>query len=240
MRLSFAKDRILAVMAHPDDAELVCGGTLARARAEGAAIAICAMCKGDKGKGAGSRDKGGEELSQRRRGEAAAAAKILGAEFFWFGCGDGELYDNYENRRQLLEIYRQYKPTLLIGHPQNDYHPDHRAAAALTEAASWFCASRGHVTASPALEAPPVLWLADTINMSAFDPDFYIDITGHIDVKQAMLNCHKSQLMRGKDGDFTPLMELMLRQVAVRGSQANVTAAEAFRAHHALKRAVAF
>src|SRR5207302_4511809 len=175
MRLSFAKDRILAVMAHPDDAELVCGGTLARARADGAAIAICTMCKGDKG--AGSREKGGEELAVRRRGEAERAAKILGADLIWFGCGDGELYDNAENRRKLIEIYRQFKPTLLIAHCQQDYHPDHRAAYALTEAASWFCASRGHVTDSSALPAPPVLWLSDTVNMSGFDADFSIDIT---------------------------------------------------------------
>jgi len=225
-------------MAHPDDAELVCGGTLARAKAEGADIAICAMCKGDKG--AGSREKGGEDLAQRRHNEAESAAKILGAHFFWFGCGDGELYDTFENRRKLIEIYRQFKPTLLIAHCQEDYHPDHRAAYALTEAASWFCASRGHVTASPALPAPPVLWLADTINMSGFDADFYIDISGFIDIKKRMLDCHKSQLVRGKDGDFTPLLELMMRQVHTRGSQANVSAAEAFCAHHALKRAVAF
>jgi len=225
-------------MAHPDDAELVCGGTLARAKAEGAAVAICTMCKGDKG--AGSREKGGEALSLRRREEAGQAAKIVGAELFWFACPDGELYDNYENRRKLMEIYRQYKPTLLIGHNNKDYHPDHRAAYALTEAASWFCASRGHITDTAPLPAPPVLWLADSINMAQFDPDFYIDITGFMDVKRSMLACHKTQLVRGKDGDFTPLLEMMTRQVHTRGSQANVEEAEAFCAHHALKRALAF
>ena len=51
MRITFQHDRVLAVMAHPDDAELLCAGTLARARADGAAIAICVMCRGDKGAG---------------------------------------------------------------------------------------------------------------------------------------------------------------------------------------------
>src|SRR5438105_13444852 len=49
MRLSFAGDRVLAVVAHPDDAELLCAGTLARARAEGAAVAVAVLCRGDKG-----------------------------------------------------------------------------------------------------------------------------------------------------------------------------------------------
>jgi N-acetylglucosamine malate deacetylase 1 len=51
MKLSFTNDRVMAVMAHPDDAELLCAGTLARAKADGAAIAICVMCAGDKGAG---------------------------------------------------------------------------------------------------------------------------------------------------------------------------------------------
>ena len=45
MRLDFAGERVMAVVAHPDDAELLCAGTLARARSEGAAIAICVMCR---------------------------------------------------------------------------------------------------------------------------------------------------------------------------------------------------
>src|SRR6185369_17945810 len=49
MHLSFAGDRMLAVVAHPDDAELLCAGTLARARADGAAIGVCVLCQGDKG-----------------------------------------------------------------------------------------------------------------------------------------------------------------------------------------------
>ena len=49
MRLDFAGERVMAVVAHPDDAELLCAGTLARGRSEGAAIAICVMCRGEKG-----------------------------------------------------------------------------------------------------------------------------------------------------------------------------------------------
>src|SRR5436190_534555 len=163
MRLSFEQDRLLAVMAHPDDAELLCAGTLARAKADGAAIGIVVMCRGDKG--AGSSTASGDALGRVRQEEAAAAAEMLGAKLFWFGAGDGELFDSYENRRKLMEIYRQFRPTLAIIHAHEDYHADHRAASAIAEAASWFCSSRGHVTDSPALEQPPKVWFADSLDM---------------------------------------------------------------------------
>src|SRR5438270_591378 len=136
MKLSFSGDRVLAVMAHPDDAELLCAGTLARAAADGAAIGICVMCNGDKGAGASAQS--GKPLAQIRQHEATQAASILKAELFWFDCGDGELFDSAENRRKLVEIYRQFRATLIITHGPEDYHPDHRAAGAIAEAASWF------------------------------------------------------------------------------------------------------
>jgi len=238
MKLSFADERVLAVMAHPDDAELLCAGTLARAKGDGAAVGIVVMCRGDKGVGSASR--AGENLGQVRHDEASAAANVLGATLFWFNAGDGELFDSYENRRNLNEIYRKFRPTLVIAHAAEDYHPDHRAASTTAEAATWFAASRGHMTASPALDAPPNLWFADTINMTAFEPDFFVNVGDQLETKKRMLACHRSQLERGNDGDFAPLTELMLRQAAARGSQAGCAAAEAFRWHHAFKRVGAF
>jgi LmbE family N-acetylglucosaminyl deacetylase len=233
MRLRFDDERILAVMAHPDDAELLCAGTLARAQAEGAQVGICVMCNGDKGISRGQKI---EDLADVRRAEMADAAKCLQAKAFWFDSSDGSLFDTLENRRKLIEYYRQFSPTLVIAHDLCDYHPDHRAASVLAEAATWFCASNGHVTQSQAMVSPPALWFADTLNMSGFEPQFYVDVSGQIETKKQMLGCHRSQLERGKDGDFAPLMELMLRQATTRGAQSGVAAAEAFRTHQAFKR----
>lgn len=234
MKLTFNDERVLAVMAHPDDAELLCAGTLARARADGAAVAVCVMCRGDKGVGADG--VSGADLAATRRREAAEAAKVLGATLYWFEAADGELFDSMENRRKLVEIYRQFRPTLVITHCPDDYHPDHRAAYAVSEAATWFAASRGHVTESRPVEAPPGLWLADALNMTAFVPEFYVDVTEHVEAKRKMLACHKSQLARGTDSDFAPLAELMERQGRARGEQSGVAMAEAFRWQHSFKR----
>jgi N-acetylglucosamine malate deacetylase 1 len=232
MKLTFAHERLLAVVAHPDDAELLCAGTLARAKAEGATLGLCVLCRGDKGQPS----RPVRDLAAVRRREMAASAWLLRAELFLGGFPDGALQDGLPQRRRLTEIFRQFKPSLVLAHAPEDYHPDHRAASALADTASWFCASRGQKTQSPALPASPELWWMDTLNMGGFTPGFYVDISEHLALKVQLLECHKSQLQRGTDADFSPMADLMRLQAQARGSQAGVAAAEAFRAHHAFKR----
>lgn len=236
MRLDFSRERVLAVVAHPDDAEYLCAGTVARARCDGAAIALCVLCQGDKGQPSTPIP----DLADVRRKEMAAAADLLGAELFFGEVPDGHLADTPQQRSPLLEVYRRFVPTLVIAHAREDYHADHRAASALAEAASWFAASGGHKTPSPALKTQPALWFMDTINMGGFLPSFYVDVTEHVELKRRMLACHKSQLQRGDDGDFSPLEEQMVRQCRARGAQCGVEAAEAFRTHPVWKRARAW
>ncbi len=232
MRLTFTNERLLAVVAHPDDADYLAAGTLARAKADGAEIGICVLCKGDKGQP----DPPIANLGTVRKREMAAAAKLLGARLLWAGCGDGELVDDPDHRKKLIELYRRFRPTLVLAHSPEDYHADHRAASALAEAASWFSTSGGHKTKTAAMATQPAVWWMDTVNMSGFRPEFYIDVSDHVEIKRRMLACHKSQLERGTGGDFSPLEEQMIQQLKARGAQAEVAAAEAFRAHHAWKR----
>jgi LmbE family N-acetylglucosaminyl deacetylase len=236
MKLSFADERVLAVVAHPDDTELLCAGTLARARGDGAAIAVAVLCRGDKGQPA----RPIENLVAVREKEMQAAARLLGAELFSGGFADGTLADGSESRRVLLEVYRSFRPTLVLAHAAADYHPDHRAASAVAEAVSWFCASHGQPSHLPPVAAQPALWWMDCIALADFAPGFYVDISPHTALKEAMLACHQSQLQRGQDQDFSPLLELMRRHYQTRGLQAGVPAAEAFRAHQAFKRARAW
>lgn len=236
MHLDFSNERVLAVLAHPDDAEILCAGTLARAKAEGATIAVCVTCRGDKGQP----EKSIADLAAVRRREMTASAKLLGAKIIYCGYEDGTLMDGLPQRRKMIEVFRSFRASLVLAHDPNDYHADHRAASAISEAASWFCASKGHITRSPALGRPPSLWWMDTINMTGFEPGFYIDVTAYVDLKEKMLLCHASQVKRGKDASFAPLVQLMQLQCRVRGAQAEVPAAEAFRLHIAFKRARAW
>lgn len=232
MRLNFVHERVLAVVAHPDDAELLCAGTLARAQHDQAATGICVLCQGNKGQPI----QAIPDLAELRRQEMKAAAGVLGAELFLGEFSDGELRDGASERQVLLSIFRRFRPTLVLAHAPEDYHPDHRAASALAEAVSWFAASAGHGTREAPLDRPPVLWWMDTVRMLQFTPGFFIDITNCSDRKHQALRCHASQLRRGGDANFAELEQLMEWQYRSRGAQAGTTAAEAFRMHAAWMR----
>jgi LmbE family N-acetylglucosaminyl deacetylase len=180
MRISFSGERVLAVVAHPDDAEYLCAGTLARAKSEGAAIGILVLCQGDKGQPSVPIPN----LAGVRRKEMAAAARLLGAELFFGRVPDGHLADTPAQRRILLETFRRFRPTLVLAHAAADYHADHRAASALAEAASWFCASAGHKTRSAPLAAQPALWWMDCVSMAGIEPAIYIDVTDYMELKK--------------------------------------------------------
>src|SRR5438094_3929296 len=109
MRLNFKGERVLAVVAHPDDAELLCAGTLARAKRDGAAIAVCVLCRGDKGQPS----EKVANLAAVRRKEMRASAKLLEAQLFLGEQPDGDLSDTAKPRLQLIEVYRLFEPTLV-------------------------------------------------------------------------------------------------------------------------------
>ncbi len=232
MRLDFTDQRVLAVVAHPDDADYLCAGTLARAKADGAEIGVCVLCQGDRGQPSPPI----KNLLEVRREEMAEAAGVLGAVLLRGEFSDGHLADIPEHREIVVELVRQFRPTLILAHSVDDYHSDHRAAGALAEAASWYCTSKGHPGPSPVMAEQPALCWMDTINMTGFEPGFYIDISEHVDVKRRMLACHASQRQRAEERAFSPLEEQMVWQSQARGAQAGVEAAEAFRLHLAWKR----
>jgi LmbE family N-acetylglucosaminyl deacetylase len=223
VQLDFSDERIVAVVAHPDDAEILCAGTLARAHQDGASIAIAVLCKGDRGQP----EEPIPELAEVRREEMTRAATLLGAQVFFGGVSDGSLADELAARLELTEILRKFDSTLVLAHDPADYHPDHRAASKLAQAASWYCASRGHETPSPPIPGPPALWFMDTLQMLGFEPGFYVDVSAQMELKLAMLRCHESQLLRGED--LPPLATIMELQARTRGAQAGVEYAEAFR-----------
>src|SRR5687768_2990504 len=121
MRMTFSDARVLAIVAHPDDAELLCAGTLARSKQEGAAIGVCVLCQGDKGQP----DKAIADLAGVRLKEMRASAELLGAELFTGEFEDGSLEDSAAARKKLMDVLRRFRPTLVLAHAPDDYHPDH-------------------------------------------------------------------------------------------------------------------
>lgn len=70
----------------------------------------------------------------------------------------------------------------------------------------------------PKVDTQPELWFMDTVNMAGFEPSFFIDVSEYAELKQQMLCCHKSQLARWEDRDFSPLEEVMRVQYTARGA----------------------
>ena len=135
-----------------------CSARSARARADGAAVGVCVLCRGDKGQPA----EPVADLAAVRRREMTAAAAVLGTELFRGDFGDGELADGPKPQRKLIRIYRAFGH---VGPGPRSRGLPHRPPlpAALAEAVSWFAASKGHVTREPALAAQPALWRMDTV-----------------------------------------------------------------------------
>jgi LmbE family N-acetylglucosaminyl deacetylase len=185
-------------MAHPDDAEILIGGTLFHLKSLGWELGIMTMTGGD----CGSATHTSEEISHIRQAEAKAAADYLGA---WYGCAglmDVEIFANAENLRRVVESMRRFDPDVVVTHSPGDYMVDHEEASRLARSASFALSislyQTRQITPAPATKSTPALYYADPIDgVDAMGervlPHFYVDITGTVEKKLEMLSHHKSQ-----------------------------------------------
>ncbi len=127
--------KILVILAHPDDPEFFCGGTIARWSDMGHTVQYCLLTRGDKG--STDPDLKPAALAALREQEQIDAARVLGVETVRFlDYPDGELIPNLAMRAEVVRVIREMQPDIIVGcdptffFPGNDYinHPDHRAA----------------------------------------------------------------------------------------------------------------
>ena len=184
--------RILVIGAHPDDAEFHAGGLIARHRQLGSRVKLLSVTDGS----AGHHERSREELRSIRRGEAAEAAAVIGAEAAVWDFPDGSLLPTLEVREQIIAEIRTYRPDLVLTHRPNDYHPDHRAVAQAVQDASYMVTVPPVVPGVPALRRDPVVaYMIDLFTRPCpLRPDLLLDVTSEIDRVVAMLACHRSQV----------------------------------------------
>src|ERR1017187_1196112 len=116
---------ILAIHAHPDDAEILAGGTLALLAGLGHAVTIATLTPGD----CGSRELGPEEIAAVRRREAANAAALIGARYLCLEMRDLAIFPDDASRRRVTETLRKARPDLVLTASPVDYLCDHEAAS---------------------------------------------------------------------------------------------------------------
>ena len=221
---------ILSIHAHPDDAEILAGGTLALLSQLGHNVTIVTMTAGD----CGSAEHGPEEIAAIRQAEAANAAALISARYRWAGFGDLNVFNNDASRRQVCGLIRELRPELVLTASPVDYHCDHEATSILVRDAC-FAASVPNYGSGPALAAIPHLYFMDSIEGADRDgrpltPDFFVNVTPLMERKRAMLACHASQRawLKQQHGidDYIAQME---QWTSARGASCGVPFAEGFR-----------
>jgi N-acetylglucosamine malate deacetylase 1 len=228
---------VLSVLAHPDDAEFLCAGTLFRLVREHAWQAhIATMTPGD----CGSADRPAEEISAIRRAEGAAAAALLGATYHCIEERDLLVFYNEATLEKVTRLLRTVRPDVVLTHSPADYMLDHEMTSTVVRAAVFaapvpnFLAGRN---LGPPLDHIPHLYYCDPIEGKDalgrdIEPGFCVDISAVIEDKAAMLARHASQrewLLKHHGMD--QYLRAMRDWGTERGRKAGVAHAEGFRQH---------
>ncbi len=194
--------KVLVVLAHPDDPEFFCGATTARWVLAGHTVSYCVVTCGDKG----TKDLtlNSDELCSIRQMEQRLAAQVLGVmDVRFLNYPDGYLVPDISLRRDITRVIRTVRPDVMVTcDPQTLFtsngglnHPDHRAAgqAALDAV---FPAARDHLNFPELLKdenlEPHIVrevWVAGTLV-----PDVTLDVTDYWEIKIQALYAHKSQV----------------------------------------------
>ena len=216
---------VLAIGAHPADIEGTCSGTLAALVARGVEVHIAVLTDG----WCGSYELPGEEISRIRLAEAARAAAIVGAaSFHHLGMRDGHSDVTVAARVALVDLIRRLGADVLLAHPPNDYHVDHRNASEIAFQARC-SAAVPNLGSEPPLPATPHLAYFDTEQGVGFEPQVWIDITGSIEVRRTAIGAHESQVRLMADMYGDDIGAMLDRLARFRGGQRGVRFAEAFR-----------
>lgn len=225
---------VLAVGAHPDDLEILCGGTLARYARMGSRVIMAHILNGDKG----HYTMNPRKLAKLRRREAQAAGRVIGAQVIGLDLPDGELFSTLATRNIMIDLVRKTRPDVVIAHGPVDYASDHTAASQLACDASYYAAAPLYKTRLAAhAKIPPVIFM-DSVAGVDFQPTEYVDISETLQAKLAMMGCHQSQLKWLKEHDGIEMLEMVKTTARFRGIQCGVRHAEAFRPYAAWGRNV--
>jgi LmbE family N-acetylglucosaminyl deacetylase len=225
-------ERVLVVVAHPDDADFGAAGTLARWTSAGSAAWLVCCTSGD----AGADDPNTDplELARIREAEQRTAAEVVGYEGVTFlHRPDGALENDLALREQLVRVIREFRPdavvamdpTVLILNNSHVQHVDHRQAGMAALDAVYPAARNAmafpHLALRDGLLPHTVRWL---YLFFSDQPTAWVDISATLEVKLEALRCHSSQLRRPQE-----LAESITAWAREDGAAIGSEAAESFR-----------
>tara|TARA_A100001037_G_C15139507_1_gene632933 strand:- start:1769 stop:2455 length:687 start_codon:yes stop_codon:yes gene_type:complete len=214
---------ILIIMAHPDDAELGSGGSIARWISEGATVRTIICTNGDKGT---KEDYSTHEIAKIREKEQLEASAILGVqETLFLRNRDGELEDSRAFRNQIAFLIRHFQPDTIVTHdPWRPHyqHPDHQAVGHATFKGLIY--ARDHHFLPELTYANINAHHTDNILYTgSTDPNFFVDISETIETKIQSIKCHVSQI-----GEQYNAKERHYKRAEENGKKGGYKLAEAF------------
>jgi LmbE family N-acetylglucosaminyl deacetylase len=225
---------VIAVGAHPDDAEIACGGTLAMLARQGYRVGIIDLTDGEPTPGSPSPDV--------RLEEARRAAEILGVhKRITLELPNRRLFDSFESRVALAKEFRRYRPRIVIGFGDKTpmASPDHWQAMQITDAAVFYSRLTKwdeHFEGLPPHSIPVQLYFRlafEPMALNGFFSHFTVDVGETLETKIAAVRCYASQFPPAKEYVFN-----RIRSAAVYfGSASGYSAGETFVSVHPLRTA---
>lgn len=187
---------ILVFGAHPDDAELGAGGTIAMEIARGKKIGIVDLTRGELG------TRGSAEIRSK---EAAASAKILGVSIREnLGFSDGFFVNDSEHQVAVIKMIRKYRPEIVLCNAIEDRHIDHGRGSKLVSDA---CFLSGLVKIETVLDDEEIqpVWRPKNvyhyIQWKNLEPDFVVDVSGFLNKKKEAILAYSSQFHDPKSSE---------------------------------------
>ena len=200
--------RLMAVMAHPDDAEIWCGGTLLLHADRGDDVRICTLSYAE---------------DSKRGLEACESARQMGCQVEFLGMRDTAIRDTEKAVEGVWRSIEAFKPDTIITHWHDDMHPDHEAAFHLMRRALLQGILNKPV---PEIEPFPRIYCCDSLSSiglhDRFAPDRYVDVSDIWDKKIAAIKIHQSQ-------PVWYYLEMIDRQCLAHGRDSGKKRAEGFR-----------
>jgi LmbE family N-acetylglucosaminyl deacetylase len=225
---------VLAVVAHPDDAEFLCAGTLALLQEKGWQVELASMTPGD----CGSATLPREEISHIRRQEAGRAAALLAGNYHCLECDDAFIMYDRPTVLRTVELVRQTRPKLVFTMSPSDYMVDHEMTSRLVQTACFTAGIANIATGDiPPFHRVPHLYYLDPLEGKdkfgrEIAPSIFVDISRAMDIKEKMLACHASQRswLQAHHG-VDQYIDAMKAFSARRGQDIRRKYAEGFRQH---------
>ncbi len=177
---------VAGICAHPDDAELIMGGTLAREASQGRRVALVDLTRGE---------SGSRGTPETRAAEAAEAARILGvAHRESLGLPDARLSPTPEQKDVVVAALRRLRPRVVILQHWEQRHPDHAAASRIVYDASFLAGLRNYRPDLGAAFRPfKVVYAVSMTEAIEIHPTFVVDVTPFWETKMKAVSAFTSQ-----------------------------------------------